>query len=247
MVYKSLRLLVVLLMASSLSGCFYWWRAYQTYEQLGDFDEYFKIEFADDFKVSFKEPRLYSDDIVNLAHLRPSEERLLESGEQRWRYIFRKINQQGDFSLPEVEFYCQLDINQHDKVAAIIFSPLFLHIAPPEFLALSFRSLGAGKIDKGNRQLKVSPDVLPKTGTALPLKADVVAKLGKPISIEVSEQQEAYLYHFKLEAYEVDKGYEKSTLSVVKLWFDKQSHELSKMSGQFAGLKISINYQNYKL
>ncbi len=128
-----------------------------------------------------------------------------------------------------------------------MFSRIFLQIAPPEFLELSIRSVGSGVIDKKNRQLKVDVDKVGKINAQLPLKATVLANLGEPFKIEDAEDQEVYLYYFMLEAHGIKKGYENRTLSAIRLTFDKVSQEMIKMSGRFAGLKISINYRKYQL
>jgi hypothetical protein len=169
-----LRLIIIISLMITLTGCFYWWRAYQTYLQMGEFDNNFTISIAQDFSVQFKHPVLLGDDIITLAKLRPSKEIDSLAGKQ-WQYIFRKVDQAGNILLPETQFYCQLTINQDDKVTSLSFSELFLQIAPPEFLELSFRSLGNGKIDKVNRRLKVDTDRINKINADLPLKSAVLA------------------------------------------------------------------------
>ncbi len=228
-----------------LTGCFYWWRAYQTYLQMSEFDDNFAISQSDDFIVRFKHPLLFGDDIIALAKLRPSREINTPTG-QKWQYIFRKVDADGHILQPEIKFYCQLTLNHDDKVTELAFSSLFLQIAPPEFLALSFRSLGSGKIDKLNRRLKVDTDSISKINADLPLKSAVLAHLGEPLWVTDTATQEIYTYHFKLEAYAVATGYEDRTLSVVKLSFAKETQEMTRMAGRFAGLKISINYKNYQ-
>jgi len=230
----------------SLTGCFYWWRTYQTYVQLGEFDEHFFVTAADDFTVHFKHPILLTEDFVSLAKLRASEEFRNPTG-QLWEYRFRKSNKQGDILVPEVQFTLSLRFNQQNEAIALSFSRIFLQIAPPEFLELSIRSVGSGVIDKKNRQLKVDTDKVRKINAPLPLKPVVIAHLGEPFKIEDGKPKEVYLYYFMLEAHGIKKGYENRTLSAIKLTFDKKSQELIKMSGRFAGLKISINYRKYQV
>ena len=55
---RVLRVMCLLLLAGSLSGCIYWIRAYQTYLQMDEFDRYFTVVSADDFTLQFKEPIL---------------------------------------------------------------------------------------------------------------------------------------------------------------------------------------------
>lgn len=242
---RLVRGILLLSLLISLTGCFYWWRAYQTYLQMGKFDEHFLISVTEDFTVHFKHPVLLSEDLVRLAKLRASEEIKTTSG-QLWHYRFRKSDKQGDILFPEIQFNLSPEFNQEDELTALSFSRIFLQIAPPEFLELSIRSVGSGVIDKANRQLKVDTDKVRKINAPLPLKSVVIANLGEPFGIEDGETQEVYLYYFMLEAHGVKKGYEDRALSAIRLIFDKESQELIKMSGRFAGLKISINYRKYQ-
>ena len=233
-------------MLISLTGCFYWWRTYLTYLQLKEFDEHFSISVAEDFTVHFKHPILLSKDLVSLAKLRASEEIKTPSG-QLWHYRFRKSDKQGKLLFPEIQFTLSPGFNQDKEVISLSFSRIFLQIAPPEFLELSIRSVGSGVIDKANRQLKVDTDKVRKINAALPLKNVVLANLGEPLDIKEYETHEVYLYYFMLEAYGIKKGYEDRALSTIKLTFDKETQEMIKMSGRFAGLKISINYRKHQL
>lgn len=240
------RWLLILSLLISLTGCFYWWRVYQTYLQLRDFDKHFSIRVAEDFTVYFKQPALLTEDFVNLAKLRASEEVKTPSGEQ-WHYRFRKADKEGNILVPEIQFTLSLNSNLDNEVIALSFSRIFLQIAPPEFLELSIRSVGSGVIDKTNRQLKVDTNKVSKIDAQLPLQTDVLANLGAPFEIQEGETQDVYLYYFMLEAHGIKKGYEDRALSAIRLTFDKASQEMIKMSGRFAGLKISINYRKYQL
>ncbi len=242
---KSLHLVLVFSLLLTLPGCFYWWRAYQTYLQMDEFDEHFSVSADENFIVHFKDPILLSEDFVRLAKLRPSTEEKTAFGKV-WHYQFRKVDKQGNILLPEVMFSFDLTFNQDDRIIDWSFSRLFLQIAPPEFLELSFRSLGGAEINPDKKQLKVNTEKVKKIHVPLPLKSSILAHLGKPLEIEDEADQEIYVYHFKLEAYDIEEGYEDRALSVLKLTFDKTTQEMIKMSGRFAGLKISINYRKYQ-
>jgi hypothetical protein len=237
------RTVLILLLALPLTGCIYWWRAYQTYLQMGEFDRYFNVAVADDFTLHFKEPIMYSDDFVSLAKLHASEEKPTPEG-KRWRYWFRKVDQQGKVIKPKIEFYSDLNFNRKDRITDWSFSSLFLEIAPPKLLEVSLRSLGGADINKEKMQLKADTSRLGKINVELPLKSKIVEKLGEPLRIDDEPDQEIYVYHFKLITHGIEEGYEDRELSVVNLSFDKKTQELIKMSGRFAGLKISINYGN---
>ncbi|MBL1264876.1 hypothetical protein [Candidatus Methylomicrobium oryzae] len=240
---KILRIALILLLALPLAGCIYWWRAYQTYLQMSEFDRYFKVAVADDFTLQFKEPILYSDDFVSLAKLHASEEKPTSDG-KRWRYWFRKVDQQGKVIKPKIEFYSDLNFNRQDRITAWSFSSLFLEIAPPKLLEVSLRSIGGADINKEKMQLKADTSRLGKINVNLPLKSKVVEKLGEPLRINDDHDQDIYVYHFKLITHGIEEGYEDRELTTLNLSFDKKTQELTKMSGRFAGLKISINYGN---
>ena len=71
----------------------------------------------------------------------------------------------------------------------------------------------------------------------------MLEQLGEPIKIKIKKTKEVYHYHFLLETHDIEEGYEDRALSIVKISFDKQTKEMIKMSGRFAGLKISIDYR----
>ncbi|OAI19115.1 hypothetical protein A1507_00175 [Methylomonas koyamae] len=242
---RILRWLLAFTLLSTMTGCLYWLHAYQTYLQMDEFDRYFSVVSKDDFTVHFKKPKLFSEDFVSLAKLHASSEEQTADG-KRWRYWFRKIDKDGKQVAPEVSFYLDLAFNKEDKITDWTFSNLFLQIAPPEFLEASFRSLGGAEINEEKKQLKAKADQLEKIAALLPKKSQVVKQLGEPLEITQEEKQEVYLYHFRLEAKEIEEGYEDRALSEVRLMFDKETAEMVKMSGRFAGLKISINYRDYQ-
>jgi hypothetical protein len=49
-----LRIIGLLVLVGSLSGCMYWIRAYQTYLQMNEFDRYFAVVTSDEFTLQFK-------------------------------------------------------------------------------------------------------------------------------------------------------------------------------------------------
>lgn len=239
------RLLLIFGLLGTQTGCLEWLHAYQTYLQMEEFDRYFTVTAKDDFTVHFKEPRLVSEDFVALAKLQASSEEKTVEG-KRWRYWFRKVGKENQLINPEVSFYCDLTFDKENKVTDWSFSKLFLQIAPPEFLEASFRSLGGAEINEDKKQLRAKAELIDKIAAELPKKATVVKELGEPLEIEDQEQQEIYKYQFRLDARDIEEGYEDRALSEVKLTFDKATQELVKMAGRFAGLKISINYRNFQ-
>jgi hypothetical protein len=238
------RTLCLLVLTCSLSGCIYWIRAYQTYLQMDEFDRYFTIVTTDEFTLQFKEPILYSKDFVSLSRLYASEDDPTLEG-RRWRYWFRKVDANNKMIVPEVKFYSDLTFNKEEKIIAWSFSSLFLQIAPPKFLEVSLRSIGGAEIDTEKQQLRANSKLIDKIAEDLPKKPAVLSQLGQPLEIKDEGDIEVYMYHFLLETHHIEKGYEDRALSEVKISFDKKTQELIRMSGRFAGLKVSINYRKF--
>ncbi len=244
MLYKMGRFIVFAGLMLSMSGCFHWWRAYQTYLQMDEFDDHFAISSQGYFTIHFKSPILYNTDFEALAKISPSTKQTIEQGDQVWRYKFWKENADGSRTQPVVSFFFDLNFNREDLISSWRFSPLFLQIAPAEFLEFSLRSLGAGEINQDKRQLKIDTTKLNKIDAALPKKSSVVAALGEPLEIYQEGEDSVYLYHFRLDTMHVEEGYEDRALSQVRIYFDEKTQEMIRMSGRFAGLKLSIRYRN---
>ncbi|MDO9422895.1 MAG: hypothetical protein Q7T40_01715 [Methylobacter sp.] len=241
---RSLRIVFLLTLTASLSGCLYWIRAYQVYLQMDEFDRNFSVEADDEFTLRFKHPILYSKDFVSLSKLYASQDDPTADG-RRWRYWFRKVDGNNEPIKPEVKFYSALSFNKENRLIAWSFSSLFLAIAPPKFLEISLRSIGGAEIDQEKQQLKANPALLEKISADLPKKPAVLAQLGEPFEIKDEAEQEMYIYRFLLETNHIEEGYEDRALNEVKITFDKKTQELARMAGRFAGLKVSINYRKF--
>ncbi|KJV07710.1 hypothetical protein [Methylocucumis oryzae] len=242
---RILRVFLILFLALSLSGCLYWLRAYRTYLQMSEFDKYFAIVSDQDFTLQFKQPVMYNMDFVALANLYPSDDKPTSEGGRVWRYWFRKVDAANKPVQPEVKFYSEMQFNPDKRLTAWSFSPLFLEIAPAEFLEVSLRSIAGADIDKEKKTLKANTELVGKIHAELPKKDAVLAKLGPPLSVQDEAEQEVYIYHFLLDTPRIEPGYEANALNEVKLSFDKTRHELFNMAGNFAGLKVAIDYRKY--
>lgn len=227
-----------------LSACV-WWRLYMTKQQLDQFDRYFSVQISAAFTLYFKEPLILSEDFDYLAKLLPTH-CVLEAGEKSCVYRFYKVDKAMQEIKPRVEFFFTLAYNQNDQLNSWTLSPIFLRIAPPEFLEASLRSLGGAEINRSKHQLKANAETIKRISAALPHKKDVRKYLGKPLAIEVDQELEILIYHFLLDTPKITAGYEQRALSVIRLAFNSGS-ELVKMKGSFAGLKIGIDYRKYKL
>lgn len=241
---KVFRWMTLLVLITLLTGCLHWLRVYHTYLQMHEFDQHFSIKVVDEFNVHFKHPILFSDDFISLAKLQPSNTEELSSG-KKWRYQFRKVDEQYRLIKPEIRFYFDLYFNTENKLNRWSFSPLFLQMAPTEFLEVSLRSLGNAEINREKGQLKAKTELLEKIFVELPKKEQVLSQLGEPLLIVDKENQQKYRYNFLLETPGIEKGYEDRALCVIKLTFDNATDKLIKMSGRFVGVKISIDYRKF--
>ncbi len=241
--YRYLRIFCIALICSLLSGCVYW-RLYQTKLQIDEFDKYFTFQTKDDLIWIFKKPIIYSSDFVYLSKLQPSS--CAPNGEGKTcQYRFRKANKQNQLIFPEVQFFFELSFNKEDRLVSWLFSPLFLEIAPPELIELSLRSLGGAEIIASKNQVKADVSSLNKIPLVLPKKSAILKHMGDPLEIEKNDDVNIFVYHFLLETPQIEDGYQERALSVIKLSINNKTGDLVKMSGRFAGLKLSIDYRDY--
>ena len=236
----------LLAMALMLTGCV-WLRLLEIKNQLADFDDNLRIEVADQhFIVHFLKPVLLSDDFVYLSKLYPSRTEKLAKGSYRWYLDFHmdpaKTPEQKTKTVSFIMTW-----NAEHRLAAFDFSPLFVEMAPPQFLEASIRSLGVGKVDQGSKQLKVDPEDLPKLSARLPKMADITRVMGPPTNKGNDQGMKVLLYRFKANSKPVDPEYEERRIAEAYLYFDPAKDELVRLKGKFAGLKLSIDYRNHKV
>lgn len=239
--YYPLRFFLLLLLMAFLSSCVYS-RLLTFKNQFADFDTSFKVEANDHFILHMNEPVLERGDLTYLSKLEPTHVQPVAEGE-RTTYVMQQLNGDGQVKQDGVEIIFDMDFNQQGLMNKWSFSPIFLALAPAEFLELSLRSLGTAEIFKSKRQVKADLSQVEKLDTPLPTRQAIIDRLGEPLSISERKDSQRYLYHFKLDSSSTGKKLEKRKLTVVKLDFDKKTHEMVKMSGRFAGMKISINYR----
>lgn len=244
--YYTFLILVVVLstITLSISGCVYL-RLLEFRGQLANFDEYFSVDTKDDLALVFKKPVLYRNDFDYLSKLQPSEIEHLPQGKRSF-YRFKKVGIQGRIIKPSVELLLTLKFNQDELLTHWTFSPMFLAMVPAEFLEASLRSLGSSTVNRFKRQVRADLGAIPKIHAQVPIQSDIVSVLGAPLKIIQRKDVERILYRFKLETEMVEQGYEERQFTRVKLDFDSKTHKLLKMSGRFAGMKLSIDYRKFQ-
>lgn len=238
-----LRVIGVACLALLLSGCVYL-RLLETKNQIADFDNNFHVDASRHFTLHFHKPTLLSEDFTYLSGIEPSTHSPLATG-KRNDYVFRKIDANGDIvNTPAGELVFELTFDNQDRLTSWDFSPVFLAMAPAAFLEASLRSIGNAAIDQSKHRVSADSSSLAKIVAELPPRSNIVAALGPPLEITDHPDGLRYLYKFRLDGRAVDEGHEKNRYAEAKLYFDKQTDRLLKMSSRFAGLKFSINYNH---
>ncbi|MGI6456414.1 MAG: hypothetical protein ACOX5R_12460 [bacterium] len=226
-----------------MTGCVYL-RLLTLKNQLKDFDNHFTTKVDDGFILHFKTPMLYSDDVLYLSKVEPTN-RELQPDQEYWTFHFRKERVEESDEGADLIFEMIFDTRKN-LMTDFKLSPVFLEIIPPRFLELSLRSLGSAKVDKKNRQLTVAKFQIRKEDMTLPDKEKVLQKLGSPKETHQKEEYTELIYHYKLDQFTPDPKDKERGLAVTTLRFDKQTHELLYARCKFAGLKISIDYSKWK-
>lgn len=240
----SRKIALLLAIGAVLAGCVYL-RLLEVKSQLQDFDHNFRVQILDQFVLHFRHPVMLSDDFLYLTELEPTRIEQLAAG-TRWYVDFHKLDATGQIEKPIKTLTFSMTFDTEKKLTSFGFSPLFLAIAPPEFMEASIRSLGRGNVDTGHRQLRVDPRDLPKIKAALPTHSSIVGTFGKPL-LETREQQELHsFYRFLADARPIKGNSGANRLAEVRVSFDPASGELIQMKGKFVGLKLRINYRTLR-
>lgn len=225
-----------------LTGCVYL-RLLEVKNQLQDFARNFRVKVTNQLVVQFVHPVLLSDDFLYLTELEPTRIEKRPRGHY-WVVDFHKLDGSGHVENPRKTLTFTMEFNHDNKLTHFGFSPLFLAIAPPEFLEASLRSMGKGSVDTGHRQLRVDPQDLPKIRAQLPTHQSIIATFGQPL-METREPQELHaFYRFLADTRPIGGNTGKNRLAEVRVSFDPASGELIRMMGKFVGLKLRINYRS---
>lgn len=239
---SSLARLLFILLALLLSGCV-WLRLLEIKNQLAEFDDNVRIEVANrHFIVHLLRPVLLSEDFTYLSKLNPSRVEPLPGGAYRWYLDFR-IDPARTLEQKARRVSFVMTWTPRNRLASFDFSPLFMEMAPAAFLEASIRSLGVGKVDQDRKQLKVDPEDLPRLTASLPKAGDILSVMGPPLEDHRQDGLRLLVYRFLAESQPVEPEYEARRVAEAKLYFDARKDGLIRLKGQFAGLKLSIDYR----
>lgn len=233
-------LMCSLLLLFCVSGCVYL-RLLTFKNQLKEFDRYFEVEVDQHYTLHFKKPILYSKDIRYLAKIDASRKE--EHPEKKtWTYVFQKVIEDNQVQ-KEKPLTFTFRFNQKDKLNSISLSPIFLYIVPEDFLTLSFRSLGSAEVDTKKRRVYGDSEVYSEQVLRPPKRDKILKGLGIPSSIETGNDHVILKYTYGLVGGD-DLGQDQNKGKAdVNLKFDPETDELIHMKGNFAGMKLSINYE----
>ena len=234
----------LLFVALALSGCV-WLRLLEVKGQVDDFDKNIAITITDRLSLRFRHPVMYDEDFLYLTDLNPTRIDAMPQG-TRWIVDFHKLDRNGRFEVPRKTLTFIMDFNAGRKLSGFSFSPLFLAMAPPQFLEASIRSLGKGRVDAGKRQLRVDPSDLPKIDASLPTRADMHRIYGRPYSIAKDGDDTRFVYRFLADVRPRSPKAESKRLAEVKLLFQGPRETLAQMEGKFVGLKLRIDYRKLR-
>jgi len=241
--FATLALRVLILgLALGLTACVYT-RLLSVKNQLSEFDQHFAVRVTDGhFILDFKHPILYDHDFVSLTHLNPSRTLTRPDGYQWFLDFSPESPGRGPDSTPEKIIFA-MTFGEDHKLRSWDFSPLFLKMAPPAFLEASLRALGKGTILTRHKQLKVDYQNIPRITAATPDVDSLVSALGKPVEILQKDDLDVYVYRFRADSSATEKAHENLRQAEAKLYMDRNTQTLVKMSSRFAGLKLSIDYR----
>ena len=224
-----------------LSGCV-WLRLLEVKGQVSEFDQNFDVEITDRLALRFRHPVMYAEDFRYLTELDPTRIEPSPPG-MRWTVDFHKLDTHGKVELPKKTLSFWMDFNAEQKLSGFAFSPLFLAMAPAEFLEASIRSLGKGSVDTGHRQLRVDPRDLPTIHARLPTRSVIHGIFGRPFSKAKDADGTRYVYRFLADVRPLTTKAAAKRLAEVHLLFQGADESLAQMQGRFVGLKLRIDYR----
>lgn len=223
-----------------LGGCVYL-RLLEVKNQLAKFDDFFSVEVTDSFTLHLKDPVIYDSDILYLTEINPSRIDT-EQESATFVYQFEKVETNPAPSQIKKDLTFSFAFNADKKLDRMVVSPEILQIVPAKFLELSIRAIGHGKVDKVKRQLKGDVEKVAQDGLVIPTYKSMISVLGKPYE-EVGKHDGLHaVFRYLMKSDSTGAMAENRKKAVVDMLFDPETKQLIKVAGNFAGMKISVNY-----
>lgn len=219
------------------TGCIYF-RLLKLKGHLSDFERYFRIEDEQKLTLAFLEPVLLNEDILWILKSEPVSRKEFGQGEV-WEYVFEKRypeskDEEGNFDIP-------VDMVFRDgKLNEVRFPERFLKYLSKRLLAKMFRSMGNAEISK----LRRTADSRFQGGNPLeiPGKRQILEILGKPFSVQDSDDTYEFAYRYELKKSESSSSGGDFRLET-NFTFDKTNNRLLEAGGDLNGLvKMSMDF-----
>lgn len=228
-----LTLILILLLTS---GCVFL-RLLKVKNQFNDFDTNFDLHDQRGLTLVFKNPVLGSEDIVWLMKGEPSGNKKIEKGEL-WTYVLEKEylaskDEEEDYDIPIIM------VMEYDKLAEISFPERFLKNLSLPLLKKMFASLGNADVSKFRKS--ASSKFQGASASEIPTADNVVETLGKPYSIEVSEDKSRYSYLYYIKKPEGDTS-EKNFKFELVFTVKNEDKSLLQAKGIIRGLKLALDF-----
>jgi hypothetical protein len=209
--------------------------------QLADFEKYFKIEHGNGFSLVCLKPVLSTQDILTLAKRGPT---FAEGSAQQtvWQYHFTKQYPHPEsgketFDVPVVLLF------QQDKLCMGTLPERFGEVMPTAFIIEVFRAIGRAGVNPIDRSAKGSFFERAKDkGIPIPKSHDFVRLLGKPFAEEKSGAVTIFTFVYRLQRGSQDPA--PATDAWARFSFLQGGEKLQKIEAKFAGMKLTLSFEN---
>jgi hypothetical protein len=229
---------LLFLLITSLSGCVYL-RLLEIKRQLADFERHFSLEYRDALVVVSREPVLLKEDILYLARNRPSR---AEEGPRHsmWQYYFvkqyppRQEEEGGGFDVPVRLFF------DKDKLYMGALPARYFKLMPRAFIIEALSAIGRAQVNpitryaEGRFTMKIK-----KWGDPLPRRQDFLKLMGRPYSIDNTDEDTTLSFLYSLQRGGPDPS--PPSAAWARLTFSRGAEELSKIEAKFAGMRLVLS------
>jgi hypothetical protein len=222
-------------LALGLTGCV-WTRLLSFKNQLSEFDRYVQVEDRDGLTLRFKQPVLYSQDVLFVMELEPTR-RITNGASQAWYWTFRKIHsptntETGDFDLTFSTTFLS------NKLVGFTLGERFLVSIPKPLLLGAMRSFGHAEVDQKRRQATMRwVDHGPDGEWQSLTRSSVATLLGEPYSVTASNEVSTCLYRYRLDSPSLKTN--QAFQARVNFSFQDENERLKRVAATYGNFKIA--------
>jgi len=224
--------LIALFLCLGLSGCIYL-RLLKVKGQLKRFDDYFELAEQEEMFLVFREPVLYSEDVVKLMESPPTY-RIEHGRVLALSYVLEKQYQlerdeEGRFDI-QVGF-----VFRDNKLNQMVIDHKIFSFFPKGSFANALKALGGGTVDQRKRELTSKFESY--TNQEPLTVSKIESLLGVPYAIDGNRYW--YKYYYKPPpSVEVEKTY-----SNVYITFDEDSGEMLECRTLLFGARLEMSFE----